>query len=131
MSDASIPYADLLGVVADETPEGLLFRLPYHSTAEGRPGFLHGGAIAGLLEIAAISTLVHSLGDGITQVKPVNITIDFMRGGRERETYARAVLSRVGKSIANVEVHAWQTTPDVPIASARLNLKLHRDTSAS
>ena len=41
----------------------LLYRMPFGDKVLGRPGFLHGGAIAGLLEFAAIGTLLRELGD--------------------------------------------------------------------
>ena len=31
--------------------------MPFHEDVVGRPGYLHGGAIAGLLEFAAFTTL--------------------------------------------------------------------------
>ena len=36
--------------------------MPFHDDVVGRPGYLHGGAIAGLLEFAAFTTLARALG---------------------------------------------------------------------
>ncbi|MDB5738097.1 MAG: PaaI family thioesterase [Sphingomonas bacterium] len=123
------PYATFLGVTATPDDTGKpLFRLPFGNVVIGRPGFLHGGAIAGLLEIAAIGTLLDVLnGETNVSVKPISVTVDFMRGGRERETYAAARITRLGKRIANVEAFAWQEDRDKPIAGARINLMLRRD----
>jgi acyl-coenzyme A thioesterase PaaI-like protein len=63
-------------------------------------------------------------------MKPVTVTIDYMRPGTERETYATAIIERLGTNIANVEAFAWQERPDQPIASARLNFLLERPDSA-
>jgi acyl-coenzyme A thioesterase PaaI-like protein len=49
-----------------------------------------------------------------------------MRGGRERDTLAAAVISRLGNRIANVEAFAWQEDRAKPIASARMNLMVRR-----
>ena len=57
------PYADLLKLRIEEREEGPLFVMPFHDDVVGRPGFLHGGAIAGLLEFAAFTTLKRALGD--------------------------------------------------------------------
>ena len=58
------PYAQLLQLRAEYDAEGApLFVMPFHDDVVGRPGFLHGGAIAGLLEFAAFSTLRRALGD--------------------------------------------------------------------
>lgn len=122
------PYAALLGILVErEDGEQPLFRLPFHEGVGGREGFLHGGAIAGLLEIAAIGSLLATLaGEGDVHVRPINITVDFMRGGRERETFAAATILRIGTRIANVEAFAWQEGRDKLIATARMNLMLRR-----
>lgn len=124
------PYARLLGVAIGRDGDGRpLFIMPWNSSAQGRPDFLHGGAIGGLLEIAALGTLHDSLGNetGVT-IKPINVTIDFMRGGRARETYASARIERIGNRIANLAAEAWQDDRDRPIAAARINVLLSRKT---
>ena len=120
------PYADLLKLRIEERDEGPLFVMPFHDDVVGRPGFLHGGAIAGLLEFAAFTTLKRALGDREVQMKPITVTVDYMRGGTDRETFAGAVVERLGARIANVEAYAWQKDRGEPIASARLNFLLVR-----
>lgn len=123
------PYAHFLGITAERDGDrGPLFRMPFGDRVVGRPGFLHGGALSGLLEIAAIGTVLDALaGEPGASVKPITVTVDFMRGGRQRETYATAVIARLGNRIANVEAFAWQDDRDRPIASARMNLMVRRD----
>src|SRR3546814_8448840 len=84
----------------------LVWVMPFREQVVGRPGYLHGGAIAGLLEFAALGTLYDALGsrEGVI-VKPINVTVDFMRGGIDHETYASAVVTRLGNRVANVEAH--------------------------
>jgi len=120
------PYADLLKLRVEERDEGPLFVMPFHDDVVGRPGFLHGGAIAGLLEFAAFTTLKRALGDREVQMKPITVTVDYMRGGTDRETFAGALVERLGARIANVEAYAWQQERAEPIASARLNFLLVR-----
>jgi len=123
------PYARLLKL-RFETEEGApLVVMPYGEDVVGRPGFLHGGAIAGLLEFAAFTGLSRALDDDSVAMKPVTVTVDYMRPGVERETYATAVIERLGATIANVEAFAWQEHRDQPIASARLNFLLERPTT--
>ncbi|WP_343060325.1 hypothetical protein [Sphingomonas rhizophila] len=43
-----------------------------------------------------------------------------------RETYAEAVIERLGNRIANVEAIAWQRDRAKPIAAARINFLLDR-----
>jgi uncharacterized protein (TIGR00369 family) len=120
------PYAELLGLRTERSDRGeLLWIMPFREEVVGRPGFLHGGAIAGLLEFAALGTVYDALEVGVT-VKPINVSVDFMRGGTDHETYASAVITRLGKRVVNVEAHAWQQERDKPIAAARMNLMLRR-----
>ena len=102
--------------------------MPFREEVVGRPGFLHGGAIAGLLEFAALGTLYDALReeDGVS-AKPINVSVDFMRGGTDTETYAAAVITRLGRRVANVEAHCWQEDRAKPIAAARMNLLLKRE----
>lgn len=121
------PYARFLGITALAGADGPLFLMPFSATVVGRPHFLHGGAIAGLLEIAAVGTVMAALAEEPgASVKPINVTVDFMRGGRERDTHAAAIISRLGNRIANVEAFAWQDDRAKPIASARMNLMIRR-----
>ena len=120
------PYARLLNLRIEEGDSGPLIVMPFHDDVVGRPGFLHGGAIAGLLEFAAFTTLWRELDDDAVGVKPITVTVDYMRGGAEHETYAAAVVERLGARIANVEAFAWQKSRSAPIASAQLNFLLER-----
>lgn len=120
------PYAKLLNLRFDEQDGSPLVVMPFRDDVVGRPGFLHGGAIAGLLEFAAFSGLAHALGDESVVMKPVTVTVDYMRPGGERETYASAIVERLGSRIANVDAYAWQDERSQPIASARLNFLLDR-----
>ena len=121
------PYAEFLGIRVDPGADGApLYVMPFGDVVLGRPGYLHGGAIAGLLEFAAFGTLYAALGDDRIEAKPVNVTLQFMRGGIDHDTYAAAVVTRLGKRVANVEAHAWQRDRAKPIAAAQMNLLLRR-----
>jgi uncharacterized protein (TIGR00369 family) len=120
------PYAKLLKLDFEQADGELRVKMPYHDDVIGRPGYLHGGAIAGLLEFAAFSTLARKIGDESVVMKPVTVTVDYMRPGLQRDTFAEAVIERLGATVANVEAFAWQEKRDQPIASARLNFLLER-----
>jgi acyl-coenzyme A thioesterase PaaI-like protein len=100
--------------------------MPFEEDVVGRPGFLHGGAIAGLLEVAAFTTLGRELGEEEVAMKPITVTVDYMRGGTNRDTFASATVERLGARIANVEAFAWQKERSSPIAAARINFLLDR-----
>lgn len=121
------PYAELLGLSVEPGEDAPVYIMPFRQEVVGRPGFLHGGAIGGLLEMAAIGALKQALaGEGESRIKPINVTVDYMRGGRDKPTRARGTVTRLGTRIANVEAVAWQDEPDRPIASARMNYLIVR-----
>jgi uncharacterized protein (TIGR00369 family) len=128
MIDRQPPYAQLLGLTAERDGDGApVLVMPFGNHVLGRPGFLHGGAISGLMEMAAIVALYDALaGEGGGEVKPVNVTVDFMRGGRDKPTRSRGIVTRLGTRVANVEATAWQDDPAKPIAAARMNYLIVR-----
>ena len=123
------PYAQFLGIETRRSEAGeLMFMMPFADVVLGRPGYLHGGAIAGLLEFAAFEALPAAIDEPAVTMKPVTVTIDYMRGGSERlgDTLADAIIERLGNRIANVEALAWQADRSRPIAAARINFLLER-----
>lgn len=122
------PYAEFLGIrVETSEADAPLYIMPFGDVVLGRPGYLHGGAIAGLLEFAAFGALRAALGGDKVEAKPVNVAVQFLRGGVQHDTFASAVVTRLGKRVANVEAHAWQRDRAKPIAAAQMNLLLRRD----
>lgn len=121
-------YAQTMGFKTERDEQGhLLLTMEFDLTKTGRPGFLHGGAIAGMLETVAYMTLSEALGaDDRPVIKPVNVTVTFMRGGVDKLTYARATIERLGRRVSNIEAIAWQDDPATPIAIAQMNLMLDR-----
>lgn len=127
------PYAATLGLTLEAGEGAPVLLMPFANDVMGRPGFLHGGALAGLLELAALSALEHALaaeGRGEASFKPVNVTVDFMRGGREKLTRAQGIILRLGSRVANVEAIAWQDSRDRPVAAARINFLISPSASA-
>ena len=121
------PYARLLGLEIGHDAAGApTLAMPFGDAVLGRPGFLHGGALGGLLEMAAIAALKQALADESVRFKPINLTVYYMRGGRDKPTRARGSVTRLGTRVANVEAIAWQDEPGRAIAAARLNFLLVR-----
>ena len=122
------PYADLLGATLEWEAGAPVLVMSFGDAVLGRPGFVHGGALAGLMELAAIAALRHALeADGGGRIKPVGVTVDFMRGGREKPTRAAGIVTRLGTRVANVDAVAWQDERAKPIAAARMNYLISRE----
>ncbi len=118
-----IPYTKLLGVhysVAKDNPEKLIASLPYQEKNIGNTLIpaLHGGAIGGFMEHAALMQLMWTLKP--TRIpKTIDFSIDFLRSGQPKECFTDVVVTRQGRRIAQCQVTAWQDDHAKPIATAR------------
>ena len=118
------PYALALDMtVVDEVDGAPVITMPFADKVQGRPGFIHGGAISGLLEMAAVAAIHRALRaqGNDASIKQVNVTIDFMRGGLGQQTFAVGEVTRLGRTMANVEARAWQDHRDKPIAIGHMH----------
>jgi uncharacterized protein (TIGR00369 family) len=127
-----IPYAELIGLQFDQQgesingqPSGLSFKLLQKTTNLGNPILpaIHGGVLGGFMELSAALHLLISQAT-FKFPKIIDFSIDYLRGGADRETYAYCEVSRQGGRVANVEIHAWQESKDKPIALARAHFLL-------
>tara|TARA_B100000678_G_scaffold136453_2_gene114130 strand:+ start:2460 stop:2882 length:423 start_codon:yes stop_codon:yes gene_type:complete len=100
---------------------------------EGRPGHFHGGATSGLLETAAYAALRVALNESgeDAQLKPINITVQFLAAATKTPLFAKARITKLGRRSANVSVEAWQEERDRPRASAVMNVMIQRSESGS
>ena len=125
MAEFNSPYASTLGLTLDRSSGRAIITMAPCDGVSGRPGFLHGGAMSGLLDYAAWVTLLDAL-DTDARIKPISITVDFMRGGKMEPAHAAARIERLGRRVANVIATAWQDDEAKPIASANLKFLIER-----
>ncbi|MEI6486090.1 MAG: PaaI family thioesterase [Sphingomonadales bacterium] len=121
-----LPYAALLDLSFERDGDDLQLVMPFAETLIGSPGRLHGGSIGGLLELAGLLTVIAAQpeGEALPRVRPVTVTVDFMREGAPLETRAAASITKLGRRVVNVHAQAWQTSRDKPIAAAHINFVL-------
>ncbi len=115
------PFARFLGVELEVT-DIVTARLPFAPHLIGNPMIpaLHGGVIGAFMEIAAMAQLAY--GERRLKIpKPINVSVQYLRSGKPVDTFARATVNRVGRTIANVEAFAWQDAPDHPIATLQVH----------
>ncbi|GAA4644254.1 hypothetical protein GCM10023115_22140 [Pontixanthobacter gangjinensis] len=118
-------YAQSLGIVFHSVEDGApVLSFEFSGDVEGRPGHLHGGATSGLLETAGYALLRNELArlERTHRLKPINITVQFLNAGKQRTTYAKARITKLGRRNANISVEAWQDDRDRPIATAIMNI---------
>jgi len=122
------PYARTMGMDVDHIEDGgvPVIAMDFADKVQGRPGFLHDGAIGGLLEMAAHAALRAELQrqGSDSRIKPVNISIEYLRGGLQERTFARGEVIRAGRRVANVRVEAWQGDRSKLVASSWMNFLL-------
>ncbi|MET1068101.1 PaaI family thioesterase [Pseudomonas prosekii] len=120
-----IPYAKLIGIECSRVGDELLFRLPANKDNIGNPLLpaIHGGVIAGFMELsAALHLLIFTGSPGVPKI--IDFSLDYLRAGQFRDTWARCQVCRQGRRVANVAVTAWQSTEAEPIATARGHFKI-------
>lgn len=120
-----VPYARMIGVECIKLGEELVFRLPALEGNVGNPTLpaLHGGVIAGFMEHAAQLHLIAAMG-GQHLPKIIDFSIDYLRAGLYRDTFAQCQVWRQGRRVANVAITAWQASQSEPIATARAHFKV-------
>lgn len=121
------PYAAALGIELDHDEGGLpVLHADFSDRIMGRPGMLHGGALSGLMEMAAIAALQAEMArrGEVMRLKPVNIQVEFMRGGTAQRTFAMGQVTRAGRRVALVNAEAWQDDRTKPIALAQMKMLL-------
>ena len=121
------PYARSLGIALDRWEDDApVLHVDFSEAVLGRPGALHGGAISGLLETAGYGALRAALAKTgrAASFVPINITVQFLRAGDEKRSYASARIVKLGRRTANLSVEAWQEDPAKPIASAVMNVMI-------
>lgn len=140
-----VPYNRLLGVRFDRLGDELTGRLAFREGLIGNPVLpaLHGGVTGSFLEITGLMQLAWEQvmarmaegGEAAASVaegrfppmpKTIDITIDYLRSGRPRETFARATVQKAGRRVAHVHVEAWQDSRAQPIAMLRGNFLMPR-----
>lgn len=121
----AIPYARLIGMRCLRLGEDVIFHLPANRDCIGNPTLpaLHGGVIAGFMEHSAMLHLLMFMG-GPHLPKIIDFSIDYLRAGHFRDTYAQCQVWRQGRRVTNVAISAWQTSRNEPIATARAHFKV-------
>ncbi len=121
----SIPYARFIGLECDRFGDDLIFRLPRKEQNLGNPILpaIHGGVIGGFMELSAVIYLMMAQ-DALRMPRIVDFSLDYLRAGLDRETFAECQLTRQGNRVANVMITAWQKSRSQPIATARAHFLL-------
>lgn len=124
----NIPYAQFIGLKFQRLGQDILFHLPANPDNIGNPILpaIHGGVIGGFMELSASLQLMMTM-DSFTLPKMIDFSLDYLRAGRLKDTYAECQVWRQGSRVANVAITAWQSKRESPIATARAHFLLTQD----
>ena len=116
-----VPYMRFLGLSIDRSTGELLGKLSFADKVIGNPAVpaIHGGAISALLENTAVFEVLLSTRIDVLP-KTINVTIDYLRPARPRDTWARATIRREGRRVCTVYAEAWQEDRKRTVATARI-----------
>lgn len=120
-----VPYARFIGMECERFGDEMVFRLPFKDANLGNPMLpaLHGGVIAGFMEMSAILQLMVFM--QTSQVpKIVDFSVDYLRAGYARDSFSECRITRQGRRVANVSISCWQSNRKQPIATARAHFLL-------
>ncbi|MFT4766759.1 MAG: acyl-coenzyme A thioesterase PaaI-like protein [Oleispira sp.] len=121
----SIPYANYIGLEFQRFGDNVIFKLPKNANNIGNPILpaIHGGVIGGFMELSAALNLLMFM-DTPLMPKIVDFSLDYLRAGRDQDTFAECQVWRQGSRVANVAINAWQNDRASPIATARAHFLL-------
>ncbi|WP_413221353.1 PaaI family thioesterase [Tritonibacter mobilis] len=142
----SVPYIGFLGITFERRGDELTSTMHFHDTLIGNPMLpaIHGGATAAFLEVTSVITLqwfhlwpqfesgeldvdTMAAGQMPRLPKTIDFTVDYLRSGLPRDSYARATVNRSGRRYASVHVAAWQDHKDKLFAQATGHFLMPQD----
>ena len=112
-----VPYVRYLGMRVELAGDEMTAVLPFSDHLVGNPTIpaLHGGVVGAFLEMTALAQLALAQ-PGLRVPKTIDINIDYLRPAGPGNTFARAILRKIGRRVANVQVEAWQESRAKPVA---------------
>lgn len=112
-----VPYVRFLGMRVELAGDEMTAVLPFERKLIGNPMLpaIHGGVIGAFMEMTALAQLT-LVQPGRRVPKTIDVTIEYLRSAGPKDIYARAILRKVGRRVANVQVEAWQDSRAKPVA---------------
>jgi uncharacterized protein (TIGR00369 family) len=107
------PYHVFLGLVfSSEEPGTAEVRMPFREelVSDSDVPYLHGGVIAGLLDIAGDFAIATKLGRG---VPTIDMRVDFLKTAGREPLVARARVAKLGRSVGVADAEVLNERGDV------------------
>ncbi len=117
---AASGFSSKLGKMIDIAEGGTLWTLSPTPDLIGNPVVraLHGGAVAGFLELACGAVLAREL-DHQSIPRLISMNVQFLASMRLAPVIARPQVRRIGRRVAVAQIEAWQDDPDALVCTAQ------------
>jgi uncharacterized protein (TIGR00369 family) len=126
---ARTPFAQEIGMRCEVMGDEMTAIMPFQQKLIGNFTIqaLHGGAIGACLELTAMAQVYLVTEHLDRPPRPINLTIDYLRQGHAKDTYARATITKMGRRICSVRAEAWQDQRSKPVTSLLAHFKVGGD----
>ncbi|WP_321490921.1 PaaI family thioesterase [uncultured Hyphomonas sp.] len=123
------PFAQEIGMRCEVMGDEMTAIMPFQQKLIGNFTIqaLHGGAIAAFLELTAMAQVYLVTEHLERPPRPINITIDYLRQGHAKDTFARATITKMGRRMCSVRAEAWQDERSKPVTSLLAHFKVSSD----
>ncbi|MEZ5999230.1 PaaI family thioesterase [Hyphomonas sp.] len=123
------PFAQEIGMRCEVMGDEMTAIMPFQQKLIGNFTIqaLHGGAIAAFLELTAMAQVYLVTEHLERPPRPINITIDYLRQGHAKDTFARATITKMGRRMCSVRAEAWQDERSKPVTSLLAHFKVSAD----
>ncbi|MBD3768808.1 MAG: PaaI family thioesterase [Rhodobacterales bacterium] len=123
------PFAQEIGMRCEVMGDEMTAIMPFQQKLIGNFTIqaLHGGAIAAFLELTAMAQVYLVTEHLERPPRPINITIDYLRQGHAKDTFARATITKMGRRMCSVRAEAWQDERSKPVTSLLAHFKVSGD----
>ena len=123
------PFAQEIGMRCEVMGDEMTAIMPFQDKLIGNFTIqaLHGGAIAAFLELTAMAQVYLVTEHLERPPRPINLTIDYLRQGHAKDTYARATITKMGRRMCSVRAEAWQDERSKPVTSLLAHFKVSGD----
>ncbi|MEZ5987117.1 MAG: PaaI family thioesterase [Hyphomonas sp.] len=116
---ARTPLAQEIGMRCEVMGDEMTTIIPFQEKLIGNVSIraLHGGMIGAFLELTA-QAQVFLVTEHLAQPpRPINLTVDYLRQGHAKDTYARATITKMGRRMCSVQAEAWQDERSKPVTT--------------
>ena len=123
------PFAQEIGMRCEVMGDEMTAIMPFQQKLIGNFTMqaVHGGAIAAFLELTAMAQVYLVTEHLERPPRPINLTIDYLRQGHAKDTYARATITKMGRRMCSVRAEAWQDQRSKPVTSLLAHFKVGGD----